>query len=244
MTESTSAIADRRARAPRRRQREILDAATRVFHEKGYESTSIQDIADSVGILKGSLYYYITSKEDLLFDIIKGVHEEALQNIERTAATEGDALQKIRTFVVLHLTFNAENLVKMGVFFHDFRSLNGERRKVILEARDLYDHFLRDLIRQGQDEGIICPDVDPKVAAIMALGMMNWIYHWYQPGGERSAEELANEYADFVVAGLACDRSAHKPGHRRTAARLPAVIPPAADSAVPAGKKPRSRKAR
>ena len=153
MTETTEAPDGRRSRAPRRRQQEILEAAARVFHEKGYESTSIQDIADSVGILKGSLYYYITSKEDLLFEIIQGVHEEALKNLDRTAAVEGDALQKIRAFVVVHFTHNAHNLVKMAVFFQDFRSLNGERREVIVEERDLYDSFLRDLIRSGAGGG-------------------------------------------------------------------------------------------
>jgi AcrR family transcriptional regulator len=221
MSEAKVSPQGRRSRAPRRRQQEILEAAARVFHEKGYESTSIQDIADSVGILKGSLYYYITSKEDLLFEIIQGVHEEALKNLERTAAVEGDALQKIRAFVVVHFTHNALNLVKMAVFFQDFRSLNGERRQVIVEERDLYDNFLRDLIRQGQDEGIVCPDIEPKLAAITVLGMMNWIYHWYRPGGELSAPEIANAYADFVVAGLACDRATHKPGHRRQLAPLP-----------------------
>lgn len=221
MPETKAGVRSRRSRAPRRRQQEILEAAARVFHEKGYESTSIQDIADSVGILKGSLYYYITSKEDLLFEIIQGVHEEALKNLDRTAEVEGDALQKIRAFVVIHFTHNAVNLVKMAVFFQDFRSLNGERRRVIVEERDLYDNFLRDLIRQGQDEGIVCPDIEPKLAAITVLGMMNWIYHWYRPGGERSAAEIANAYADFVIAGLACDRSTHRPGHRREFAPLP-----------------------
>jgi len=221
MTERTTGVRERRSRAPRRRQQEILEAAALVFHEKGYESTSIQDIADSVGILKGSLYYYITSKEDLLFEIIQGVHEEALKNLDRTAAVEGDALQKIRAFVVVHLTHNALNLVKMAVFFQDFRSLNGERRQVIVEERDMYDNFLRDLIRQGQDEGIVCPDIEPKLAAITVLGMMNWIYQWYRPGGGLSASEIANAYADFVVAGLACDRSTHRTGHRRDLAPLP-----------------------
>ena len=153
MTETKVSPEGRRSRAPRRRQQEILEAAARVFHEKGYESTSIQDIADSVGILKGSLYYYITSKEDLLFEIIQGVHEEALKNLDRTAAVEGDALQKIRAFVVVHFTHNAHNLVKMAVFFQDFRSLNGERRQLIVEERDLYDSFLRDLIRPGPGRG-------------------------------------------------------------------------------------------
>jgi AcrR family transcriptional regulator len=221
MSETRVSPEARRSRAPRRRQQEILEAAAQVFHEKGYESTSIQDIADSVGILKGSLYYYITSKEDLLFEIIQGVHEEALKNLDRTAAVEGDALQMIRAFVVIHLTHNALNLVKMAVFFQDFRSLNGERRQLIVEERDLYDAFLRDLIRRGQDEGIVCPDIEPKLVSIAVLGMMNWIYHWYKPGGELSATHIADAYADFVVAGLACDRKTHVPGHRRQLALLP-----------------------
>jgi TetR/AcrR family transcriptional regulator, cholesterol catabolism regulator len=224
MPETTTTPTGQRSRAPRRRQQEIVEAAARVFHEKGYESTSIQDIADAVGILKGSLYYYITSKEDLLFEIIQSVHEEALKNLERTRDVEGDALQKIRAFVVVHLTHNATNLVKMAVFFQDFRSLNGKRREIIVQERDIYDNFLRDLIRQGQEDGIVCPDIEPKLAAITVLGMMNWLYHWYQPGGDLSATDIANAYGDFVVAGLACTRATHTPGHRRQLAPLPAGL--------------------
>ncbi len=214
----------RRAQAPRRRQQEILEAAARVFHEKGYESTSIQDIADAVGILKGSLYYYITSKEDLLFEIIQGVHEEGLKNLELVRELDGDALQKIRAFVEVHVTHNATNLVRMAVFFQDFRSLNGKRREIIVRERDLYDNCLRDLIRDGQKEGTVCPDIEPKLAAITVLGMMNWIYQWYRPGGGLSAVEIANAYGDFVVAGLACDPETHVPGHRRAFAPLPASL--------------------
>jgi AcrR family transcriptional regulator len=218
-----------RSRPPRRRQQEILEAAARVFHEKGYESTSIQDIADAVGILKGSLYYYITSKEDLLFEILQSIHEQATITLERTQATPGDALQRIRAFVTFHVTFNAEHLVKIAVFFQDFRSLTPERRQVIVQARDLYDGYLRELIREGQREGVICPDVDPKLTAIAILGMMNWIYHWYHAGGETSPAELADAYADFVIAGLACTAETHRPGHR---ARI-APLAPAGNGRVP-----------
>jgi len=220
MTDTDTTATRKAAGPPRRRHREILETAAHVFHRKGYESTSIQDIADAVGILKGSLYYYIDSKEDLLYAILQDVHEDALRNIARTRAIEGDPLQKVRCFVTLHITFNVENLVKMGVFFQDFRSLGEERRRVIVEERDEYDQFLRTLIQEGQTQGVICPDVDPKFAALAILGMTNWIYHWYQPTGERTPSELAHAYADFVVSGLACDSATHRPGHRGEVAAL------------------------
>src|SRR5688572_17942312 len=97
---------------PRKRLGEVLDAAALVFYERGYESASIQDIAESLGMLKGSLYYYIESKEDLLYQILKDVHVEVLENIEKANAVEGDAMQRIRAFVTSHLVFNANNIVK------------------------------------------------------------------------------------------------------------------------------------
>lgn len=224
MAEAKTTTRTTRSRPPRRRRQEILQAAAQVFHEKGYESTSIQDIADAVGILKGSLYYYITSKEDLLFEIIQGVHEEALANLAKIRDLDGGALQRIRAFVVVHFTHSATNRVRMAVFVQDFRSLQGRRREIIVEERDLYDTFLRDLIRQAQEEGTVCPDIAPKTAAITVLGMMNWIYQWYRPGGDLSVAEIANAYGDFVVAGLACDPTTHVRGHRRAIAALPSGI--------------------
>jgi AcrR family transcriptional regulator len=201
--------------------REVLDAAALVFYERGYESASIQDIAESLGMLKGSLYYYIESKEDLLFHILEDAHDQARENIARAKAVEGDALQRIRAFVTAHLVFNASNIIRMGIAFHDLRSLSEDRRRLIIEARDEYDEFLRKLIRDGQKEGIICPDIDPRLAGFATFGMTNWIYQWYQPGGKTAAKSIANEFADIIVAGLACDRATHVPGHRRRFAALP-----------------------
>jgi TetR/AcrR family transcriptional regulator, cholesterol catabolism regulator len=208
------------AREPARRRKqerkqEVMDVAARVFHEKGYGSSSIQDIADGVGILKGSLYYYIDSKEDLLYEILRGVHEEALARVEEAVAAQTETLAKIRAFVVALFTFHAENLVRIGVFFSDFRSLNPERQEAIIRERDRYDQLLRGLIVEGQSEGVVCPDLDPKVTALGILGMVNWIYQWYHPGGGRSAHAIAEEYADLAVAGVACTPKKHSAGHRR-----------------------------
>jgi AcrR family transcriptional regulator len=201
----------------RRRRQEILDAAALIFHEKGYESTSIQDIADAVGILKGSLYYYIDTKEDLLYDILREVHQTGDAALASVEETDGDALVKIRAFVHSMLRSNVGNLAKVAVFFHDYRSLSPERQRVIIDERDRTDELLRRLIREGQEEGTICADVSPKIAGIGILGLLNWIYQWYRPEPDGlDATELAAAYADFVVAGLACDHAQHRAGHRAT----------------------------
>ena len=108
-------------------------------------------------------------------------------------------MAKLRAFVVALFTFHAENLIRIGVFFSDFRSLNPERQEAIIRERDRYDKLLRDVIRQGQEEEVICPDLDPKVTALAILGMVNWIHQWYKPGGGRSARAIAEAYADFAA---------------------------------------------
>lgn len=206
-----------RADTPSARLLEIYDAAAVIFHEKGYEAASIQDVADAVGILKGSLYYYIDSKEDLLFGVIDEVHRESLAHLERWQRIEGNALVKLRAFITGHVIANARNLVKMGVFFHDFRSLSQERREQIVAERDVYDRFLRELIQEGQREGVIDESVDPKLASMAILGMMNWIYQWWRPDGESTSDDVAHQFADLALSGLA----AREGTDRRSLGALP-----------------------
>ena len=184
------------------RRQEIIDAAAAIFKEKGYAATSIQDVADAVDILKGSLYYYIKSKDDLLFEVVQEVHEGGLKNLEEGKRVTGSALEQIRKFVERHMTYNARNLVKMTVFFHDFRSLSPERRAVIVEERDLYDQHLRSLLSSGRDEGSVRDDVDPRMAAFSILGSMNWMYQWYRADGPKDIDVIAREFAEMAVAGV------------------------------------------
>jgi TetR/AcrR family transcriptional regulator, cholesterol catabolism regulator len=190
-------------RASLGRRAEVLDAATQVFHEKGYEASSIQDVADALGILKGSLYYYIDSKEDLLFAIIDDVHRSTLEQLDRWLELDGDALTRLRAFLHAQVLTYCRDVAKVGVFLHDFRSLSPEHQQRILDERDRFDEALRDLIRTGQREGVIAPEVDPKLSAMAVFGMMNWISTWWRPGGPSTSEEVAEQFTDLAVAGLA-----------------------------------------
>ena len=191
-----------RAKAGADRKQEIIDTAAEIFKEKGYQATSIQDVADAVDILKGSLYYYIKSKDDLLYEVIQEVHLRGLENLEASRNVGENALDRLHAFVVGHVTFNARHLTKMTVFFHDFRSLSPDRKEIIVEERDRYDTYLRELISDGQKEGVFRDDVDPRMAAFSILGSMNWIYQWYRPDGPKPIEEIAEEFATMAVNGL------------------------------------------
>lgn len=207
-----------------RRRQELIDAAAKIFQDKGYEAASIQDVADALGILKGSVYYYIDSKEDLLFATIQEVHESALANTDKLRMLDEDPLTLIRLFIESHVKHVSANFVKATVFFHDFRSLDPERHDYIVKERDSYDLLLRDLVSRGQREGEICPDIDPKIATLAMLGMMNWTYQWYKVGGSMDPSEIGRQFADLALAGLVCDHEQHTSRHRGELGRIPSYI--------------------
>jgi TetR/AcrR family transcriptional regulator, cholesterol catabolism regulator len=191
---------------PRRRQ-ELIDVAARVFAVRGYEAASIQDIADELGILKGSVYYYIDTKQELLFAVLQDMHESASGNVERVSRLSSDPLTLIRLFVESQFMFLCANLVEVTVFFQDFGSLDENGRELIVAERDNYDKFVRELIVLGQLEGSVCRRVNPKLATLAILGMVNWSYQWFRVGGTMDPATVARQFADFAVAGLVCNDS-------------------------------------
>ncbi len=200
---STDPVRTSRGDGPGGRAEEIRLAAARIFFEKGYDSTSIQDIADAVGILKGSMYYYIDTKEDLLFDVVKSVHEQGLRQAREWMEAPGSPLDRLRAAIEGHVESNLTNLEAVGVFFHDFASLGPRRRAEIIIDRDFYDRHLRRLVEEGQASGDLAPDLDPKLAVMALLGMMNWTYQWFRPDGDWTPREVAVHLADLAIGGLA-----------------------------------------
>ena len=189
-------------RPSKRRRQEVIDVAARIFREKGYEATSIQEIAEEVGILKGSLYYYIDTKEDLLFGVIKEAYDAALNLIERLEQRDGGALELIEALVYGHAEVFSKNYVQSSVFFREFRALSEERQETIREAADVYSRFLISQIRRGQRSGEIKSDINPRLAAIGIIGMMNSMAFWYRPDGRATAGQIGREFSRLVIGGL------------------------------------------
>lgn len=209
-------------RKPREeRWSEIVQVATKVFHEKGYEAATLQEIADHLGLLKGSLYYYIQTKEDLLYEVVNGVHQGGLDNVKKLAAGEDDALERLRNVVVGHIEYECAHLAETSVFLHELDALPAERRREILGEDHAYRGLLTELIETGKEEGVIRSEVVPKLAALWVLGSVNWAYRWFVPGGEFAPQEIGDHFADLVVRALAAE-----PKEDRAARSAPAKQQP------------------
>lgn len=189
--------------APTARATEIREVAGRMFAEKGYDSTSIEDIAGAVGMLPGSLYHHIDSKQQLLFEVIASVHARAVEHGVAVRARGGSAAERLRVAIEAHVTFNLEERVDVGVFFDDFRSLDEQQRELVARERARYAAALRALVEEGQTTGDLRPDLDPGLTVLAVLGMMNWVHRWYDPTGEQGVDEIATGLADLAMRGLA-----------------------------------------
>jgi len=180
----------------------IIDAAARMFDAKGYSATSTQDIANEVGLLKGSIYYYINSKEDLLFRIIEESHEGALRAIATVSHLNVGPLAKSYALVTTHVKVFHDDRVKHAVFFKEFRSLSDDRKEIIRGTGHAYSLFLRSILEEGQKIGQVDSDLNPRMATAGIVGMLNSMSFWYQDGGSWGPETIGTQFAEQVVLGL------------------------------------------
>lgn len=206
-SKSIPAVAAKPPPEPESRKQAILDAAAEIFHRKGYHATSIQDIAKEVGMLKGSLYYYISSKDALLLQIITEVHEEAFGSLQEVLDTDLPAADRLRQFIVGHAEYCAHHQTGMGVYLHEYKAVKGPAKVKVMAMRDRYEEALADIIRRGQEEGSIRRDLDPKMSVRLILGMTNWLYHWYSPSGPKTPTQIGEAMADMALRGVTSDHS-------------------------------------
>jgi AcrR family transcriptional regulator len=203
VTRTTSTDKAGRPRTRRKRDEEVVSAAAKVFYERGYSAATVQDIADELGILKGSLYHYIKTKEDLLFRLFEQVHKEVEGILEEVLAIEGiDALERIRVYVHRQIVHNLNDLQRISIYYHELDRLTEDRRKSVISWRRRHDRFLRDLIKQAQEEGQADATVDAGMLANCVFATVIWPYRWFQPGRGDTPESIADTCTDFVSRGI------------------------------------------
>ena len=190
-----------RKTAPAKEQ-EIIAAAASLFKKKGYRATTLEDIAASVGMLKGSLYYYIRSKEELLYLVVRDPIRQAYNTLEEIVNSDAPATEKIAQAIANHVTVFAQHYPHIAVYLHDFHNVMQKLQDNDTETPKEYQQLLAQLLQQGVDSGELRADLDPTVAGYAVLGMCNWMYRWYTPEGHLSAEAIADVFTKLILEGL------------------------------------------
>jgi len=173
-----------------------------MFHERGYQLTTTQEIGAELGLLKGSIYYYISSKEDLLFELIEQYHIETRGYFDRVVESDQRPVAKIRELITTATAHTARHVTRSSLFYTEWRALSVERQQQILLERARHEDALVAWISEAQRDGDIRPDADPKLAALAILGMVNSVYRWFRPDGRRTAEQVGEEFCALTVDGL------------------------------------------
>jgi AcrR family transcriptional regulator len=171
------------------RRREVLDRAAELFAQRGFDATSINDIATATTIKKASLYHYFPSKQSILTAILEDGIAELLADAEKAAQIR-DPAERIRGLLAAHLKSFRHKLPQVIVFLHERNALDPELTAGYLQQRQRYDSLYVDAIREGQQRRMF-RDEDPAVLAYAVLGMMNWMVQWYNPNGRLSLDEIA-----------------------------------------------------
>jgi AcrR family transcriptional regulator len=180
----------------------IIDVAVRLFGEKGYNATTMRDIAQAVGILPGSLYAHIDSKETLLIEIVETGIERFLA-IDRLLAASGESAEtRMRTAICEHVKIVAENPERTLVVFHQWRFLSGPNRARAIAMRRRYAKAFMKIVSDGMASGDFNPELDPRITVFAILGAANWTPEWYSASGPDSAELIGRKMADVLILGL------------------------------------------
>ncbi len=183
------------------KQAEILAAALKIFREKGYHAASMQDLADEVGLQKASLYYYVSSKDDLL----KALYERFLGAFtEQLSAIVAEPLppsEKLRRAIESQVVALSEQLELFHVYIHEQHFLNNRLRARIHQEAEHHAELFESILSEGIASGEFRP-VDVTITAHAIIGMCNWIYQWYSPEGKLKPTEIAALFSDLVIHGL------------------------------------------
>jgi AcrR family transcriptional regulator len=184
-------------------RQDILRTAARLFQQRGYDATSMNDVAAALKLSKGGLYHHFQSKDEMLFHIMShamDITEERVIKVVRGIQTGPE--ERLRTLIRLHIeVVLSVRDREITVMLHENHPLPPSLRKQINARKKDYIHFVEGLIGDVQKARGSRGTVTPRAAALALLGMINWIYQWYKPEGRLQAQDLIPQYTELFFAG-------------------------------------------
>lgn len=177
----------------------ILSVTTHLISQKGFQGTSLQKIADKVGLHKSSLFHYIKNKEELLFRILEKSMDEANINLEKiTTHRELGPEEKLKKAFDSHLTLLGEYIYNVNIYLNEFRSLSKKNKTVYLEKRKKYERDFEKIIVEMKTKGYF-NGLDTKIVTFGILGMLNWVVKWYKKVGPLTTGEISNIFYKMIM---------------------------------------------
>jgi AcrR family transcriptional regulator len=203
----------------------VLDAAARLFRQRGFEATTVREIARATGMLPGSLHYRYPTKGALLLALMKRGVEADLACMRAAIAGVRDPLERIRQALRARLGFLLSRDTAQ-VLLYDWRALKGKAREEMIHLRDRYEAFWTGLLYEAVGSGRLRPDIDLRMLRFMVLGAVNGVPMWYSARGARTPDEIADAFFALIAYGVLDE--AHRPPDVETALRALSALEPAA----------------
>jgi AcrR family transcriptional regulator len=191
-------------------RQEILRTAARLFQQRGYDATSMNDVAAALKLSKGGLYHHFQSKDEILYEIMNHAMEITQERVLNPVRGIADPEERLRALIRLHIeVVLSPRDREITVMLHENHPLPPALRKRINSRKKDYIHFLENLMAEVQDKGQkqvqhsqVKAKVSPRAAAFALLGMINWIYQWYKPEGNLQAQNLIPQFTDLIFGGI------------------------------------------
>jgi AcrR family transcriptional regulator len=181
------------------RLEQIVDAAAEVFHQKGYDAGSLDDVAEALDLRKASLYHYVNSKAQLLYHIFDRSLNLGLARLEEMAASTEDPVERLAAFVSHQVSIVSEERSMFSVFFSARPRLEDEYEKRIRELERRYLHYYIDAVKAAMEAGAI-PTGNPRYTAQAVLGMSSWVYKWFDPN-EDDWTDVCRSFVRLILHG-------------------------------------------
>ncbi len=212
------------------RYRAILETAARLICERGYEGTSMQEIAAACRLTKAGLYHYIQNKEQLLFAIMSYGMDLFEGQVLAKVRDIADPVERLRACMRLNIELVTHGAAKeVIIILHEHATLTGEAREYIDQRKKQYVRFIEGAFSEAVKLGRMRP-LDPTIVAFSFLGMVLWVYKWFKPDGRLTAAQISDGMLDLFFAGLAAPgATVPQPG----AASVLSLVPDAASGEKP-----------
>ncbi|MBB5936338.1 TetR/AcrR family transcriptional regulator [Streptomyces zagrosensis] len=180
----------------------LLDAATKLFAERGYDRTSVQEIVEAAGVTKGALYHYFGSKDDLLHEVYGRVLRLQQERLDALAGADAPVERRLRDAAADVVVTTIENLDDTKIFFRSMHQLSPEKHKQVRAERRRYHERFRALIEEGQRSGVFSADTPADLVVDYHFGSVHHLGTWYHPDGPLTPQQVADQLADLLLRAL------------------------------------------